>query len=237
MKLNKKKCMHIDANISAKIKFLDGSILKKANEAVYLGAKINKTADPKGEVNNRIQMTTATLKKLNKFFSKAPCSKVWKIKVFNAVLVSKLLYGLETIPISEASRSRIDAFQMKGLRKILGIDHPFFSRVSNKTVFEMANDGLKTQIAPLSATLAKRRLALLGHLIREEEGSPTKIALIDDQGKIAGPTYKRIGRPRVQWLEQSLTEAFKQLFPEDDYDHKNDLHRAFIINAAKARHF
>ena len=41
--------------------------LTEAKDAVYLGAKINKAAEPREEVNNRVQMTTGTLKKLENF--------------------------------------------------------------------------------------------------------------------------------------------------------------------------
>ena len=43
------------------------------------------------------------------------------LNVYNAVLVSKSMYGLETLHFTEAQGKHLDKFQQRGLRKILGI--------------------------------------------------------------------------------------------------------------------
>ena len=55
----------------------------------------------------------------------------WKIKVFDVVVVSKLFYGLESVPFTEQDCNRLDAFQYRGLRKILHIKHPYWSHIKN----------------------------------------------------------------------------------------------------------
>ena len=45
----------------------------------------------------------------------------WKITVYDAVIVAKLMYGLASIPFTKADGRKIDAFQIKILRKILHI--------------------------------------------------------------------------------------------------------------------
>ena len=49
------------------------------------------------------------------------------------------MYGLASIPLTKADGRKFDAFQMKGLRKILHIKNPYWSRVSNKKLLERAN--------------------------------------------------------------------------------------------------
>ena len=58
------------------------------------------------------------------------------------MIVTKLMYGLTSIPLSRADANKLDAFHMRGLRKILKVKHPYWSRVSNKKLLEMANEKL-----------------------------------------------------------------------------------------------
>eukprot|EP00972_Heterocapsa_arctica_P014675 2161559-Heterocapsa_arctica.AAC.1 len=81
-----------------------------------------------------------TLKKLNVFWTKSPASVKWKLRVYDAVIVSKLLEGLEALSLTDANIYKLGAFQIRGLRKILGIKHSYWSRVSNKDIMIQAND-------------------------------------------------------------------------------------------------
>jgi len=61
------------------------------------------------------------------------------LRVHDAISTSKLLYGLESASLTNAEYERLDAFQIKVLRKMLGITHSYRSHVSNKVVMETAN--------------------------------------------------------------------------------------------------
>ena len=69
---------------------------------------------------------------------------------------------LESVPFTEQDCDRLDAFQYRGLRNILNIKHPFWSRVKNKDILEMANTRAKTkpdkQIIPVSQRLVHRQI-------------------------------------------------------------------------------
>ena len=53
---------------------------------------------------------------------------------------SKVAYSLETAPLNTAQKKRLDAFQQKGLRQIMGIQPTFIDRaMSNKKVLDYAN--------------------------------------------------------------------------------------------------
>eukprot|EP00972_Heterocapsa_arctica_P018738 2771493-Heterocapsa_arctica.AAC.1 len=64
-----------------------------------------------------------TLKKLNTVWNKAPTSVKWKLRVYDAAFVSKLLYGLESLCLAAADQAKLAAFQIRGLRNIFGIKH------------------------------------------------------------------------------------------------------------------
>ena len=60
----------------------------------------------------------AILKTLDIFWIKTHCSKKWKLLVFNAVITSKVLYGLETLEPTEAAGRLLNTFQLnKGFAK------------------------------------------------------------------------------------------------------------------------
>ena len=61
------------------------------------------------------------------------------MQVYNAVIVSKLIYGSETMYLNDSLLKRLDAFHVRGLRHILGIEHSYWSRVTNDEVIDKAN--------------------------------------------------------------------------------------------------
>ena len=52
----------------------------------------------------------------------------WQLLIFDAVVRSKLLYGLETIHLTDAMLKKVDAFQLRCLRKILKVPSTFIDR-------------------------------------------------------------------------------------------------------------
>ncbi len=97
--------------------------MNKENEADYLGAKITKKNANKKEVEARTSKALSTCNKLKTFLKKTNCSKIWKLQVYNAVVISQLVYGLETMYLNDSLIKRLDAFHMRGIRHIMGIDH------------------------------------------------------------------------------------------------------------------
>ena len=59
--------------------------------------------------------------------------------MFDAVIRSKLFYALETAELPKSLINRLDAFQIRGLRGILKMKHPYHDRTStNAKVLENA---------------------------------------------------------------------------------------------------
>eukprot|EP00972_Heterocapsa_arctica_P028924 4256074-Heterocapsa_arctica.AAC.1 len=79
------------------------------------------------------------LKKLRTFWTKSPASIKWKLRMYDAVIVSNLCYGQDALSLSESDHAKLGAFQIRGLRNILGIKHLFWSRVANKDILIQAN--------------------------------------------------------------------------------------------------
>ena len=65
----------------------------------------------RGIVANRIIGCIPTLEKLGIFWKKSKCNLKWKLNVFNAVILTKLAYGLETVQLTERVWKKLDIFK------------------------------------------------------------------------------------------------------------------------------
>ena len=75
-------------------------------------------ADAKTEIQARITATNPVIKTLDVLWKQTNCSMKWKLLIFNAVCISKLVYGLETLIATDSTLHKLDTVQMKGLRNI-----------------------------------------------------------------------------------------------------------------------
>ena len=60
------------------------------------------------------------MNKLQKFWVHSDCSVRYKLIVCDAIVRSKLIYGLETAHLRKPERESLDKFQRRGLRRIIG---------------------------------------------------------------------------------------------------------------------
>ena len=97
--LNQNKCVHIQMNAIHMIYLKHGNAVPIQTQADYLGGEIKNTGDHKPELQHRITATWATVRRLDLFWGKSRASTKWKLKVYDAVIVAKLMYGLSSIPL------------------------------------------------------------------------------------------------------------------------------------------
>ena len=227
LRLNQAKCNILSMNGNNQIRFKDGTLVRHTDEATYLGGILTKSVNISTEISSRIASATATWKSLDLFWKQACCSLKNKILIYNAVIRSKLLYALETVEIPASQISRLEAFQLKGLRKILGMVTTFIDRSNtNAEVFRRANlqvalRGQEQTIQSIQSTLQQRRIALVGHILRQDNDHPIRI--VSFRSNSAAPfevLHRRVGRPRKNWLQESLRMVW-QTVREDETEFSN----------------
>ena len=76
--------------------FVNGEEMIKVEQAKYLGGVLNKKADAKTEVQARITATNPVIRTLEVLWEQTNCTLKWKLLIFNAVCINKLVYGLES---------------------------------------------------------------------------------------------------------------------------------------------
>ena len=153
----------------------------------YLGSNISSklTTDP--EINARIGQATGVLSKLSKrVFTNKNLTLKTKIKVYQACVLSTLLYGSETWTTYAKQETKLNVFHIRCLRKIMNIS--WEDKKTNTEILDKA--GSTTG----SAMLSTRRLRWLGHVRRMDNGRLPKDLLYGqlEQGtRLKGRPYLR----------------------------------------------
>ena len=124
--------------------------------------------------------------------------------MFNGCVVGKLLYCLHVAWLNVGELRRLDAFQAKCLRKITGISHSYWSRISNHEVRKTAG------CAALSNVLKERQLLLMGKIARKPAGDPLRSCVFSrDTYTPRVIDARRQGRPRKTWTREVYRESLQ----------------------------
>ena len=109
--------------------------------------------------------------------------------VYNACVISTLLYGSETWTTYAGQERRLNTFHLRSIRRILGIC--WQDKVTNADV--LSRIGLPT----MYTLLRQRRLRWLGHVCRMEDGRIPKDIL---NGELA-LGRRTTGRPHLRYKD------------------------------------
>ena len=148
---------------------------------------------------------------------------------------------------------------MRGLRYILGIDHSFYSRISNQEVFDKANIvlnkgtdlsvnweefigankiGQPKYVVKLSDYVMRQQNKALAHMIRAENTDIMKKVTLNATSLTQRESIdtRRSGRPRFRWVDTNCEYAFKDL-NFGNYEQGNVSHQEKLKKAAIDRKF
>ena len=169
---------------------IDDYELEVVHQFTYLGSCITDNLSLDTELDKRIGKASTTLARLTKrVWANRELTKRTKMSVYNACVLSTLLYGSETWTTHARQEKRLNSFHLRSLRRILGIS--WQDRVTNIEVLSRA--GLPT----MYTLLRQRRLRWLGHVHRMEDGRIPKDILY---GELA-TGRRNIGRPQLRFKD------------------------------------
>ena len=168
LQFNWRKLEVLSAGCNARILQPDGNAIPQKDSIIYLGSLIASDGKVGTELSRRLGAARAEFETLARVWSHSTLDNARKLRIFDACVVSKLLYCLHTSFLSKQELRRLDAFQARCLRKILRIPHSYISRVSNERVLERAGS------KPLSNALLRRQLLFLGHVARKPGDDPVR---------------------------------------------------------------
>ena len=169
---------------------VDDVVLEQVDEIVYLGCAFSRDGRYTADIERRATFGNSVNGALGKFLSSKTVSKRAQLAIHNAVLVPTLTYGSESWVWKSAHESRINAVEMRALRKICGVT--LADRVENKAIRQRA--GVKESVG---VKVRKGMLRWFGHVERMEEERLTKQIY---SAKVEGCRGR--GRPRHTFQDQ-----------------------------------
>ena len=156
----------------------------------YLGSTISKNLSLDAELNTRIGRAATSMARLAKrVWDNSMLTMNTKMKVYQACVLSTLLYASESWTLYSHQERRLNSFHLRCLRRILGIT--WQDRISNKNVLSQAG------IPSMFALLTQRRLRWLGHVSRMQDGRIPKDMLY---GELATGSRPK-GRPLLRYKD------------------------------------
>ena len=164
---------------------LDGEQLEVVKKFQYLGSMFTHDNNLDTEISHRISRAAMAFASLRgTLWGDRRISLHTKVRIFNAVVMSSLLYGSESWAVVNSHVHRLEVFQMQCLRVLCGISRRL--HMPNDVILERCDQPL------VAAKLREHRLRWLGHVGRMEDERVPKCVLF---GKIMGKRSR--GRPRV----------------------------------------
>jgi hypothetical protein len=218
MRLNKGEYISI-GQPGGTVRFADGSKVPVKEEVKYLGCLINAYGDPNKELSKRTGTCMAIFNKLHLFWRHSDCTVHLKLQAYDAIIRSKLMYGLESVVFNESHLRKLDTFQFKGLRKILKLPTTFINReATNAFVYTEANKHTARlrgkPIEKMSDFHKQRRKIFFAKLITlsQSDNEPSARATLQDN-LIAPHDYgkKRVGRPRLNWVTTTISDFWDEV--------------------------
>ena len=204
LEFNEDKLEMMTINGEEKIAAADGTFIKQKDSLVYLGSVISKNGSMQSELSRRIGTANQAYYELVRLWSHASVPLTRKLEVFEACVVSRLLYSLQACWMSSAELSRIDAFYCKCLRRILRIPPSFVSRVPNSVIYA------RTGRSPLRYKLLQSQLGLFGHVARlSGEDALRQCLLTQNDVRPAIFNFRSRGGQKHTWINEVFKKAFQ----------------------------
>ena len=187
----KSKVMVNSANNTAAQINMNGQQLEEVAAFKYLGATLTKDGRSTTEIKVRLAMATSAMAKLTTIWRSRDISFPTKIQLYRSLVLSILLYGCESWTLTAETMKRLESFETKSFRRLLGI-----SWADRKT-----NDFVRSRVStlagpqePLLSTVKRRKLSWFGHITRHNTLPKTVL-----QGTLEGG--RRRGRQTKCWMD------------------------------------
>ena len=197
LQLNWTKLEALPVRGGASIHGGDGKIVRNKLGLIYLGSLISADGRISSELGRRIGQAQQDISTLMRVWNHGNISRQRKLEVFDACVISKLIYCLFTGVLYKADLRRLDGLQARCLRQILKVPHSYYSRISNATVLQMA--GAK----PLSTRVLQQQMLYMGKVAQRSPEDAVRQCLFEEDGyNLKVPSGQRgRGRPRQQWAK------------------------------------
>ena len=172
---------------------MNDTVLEEVESFKYLGATISSDGKSLTEIKNRIALATGAISNLTVLWKCRKISFTVKFKLYNTLILSVLMYGCESWTLVAESERRLQAFEMKCFRRLLGISYK--EHKTNEFVSQEISS-LIGQYEPLLTAVKRRKFFWFGHVVRSNTLDLSKTIL---QGFTDGSRSR--GGQRKLWMD------------------------------------
>ena len=177
---------------------LEGRTIRQNNSFIYLGGAVSSDGRSETGVRRRVQAGANAWRQVEGVMSDRHISKKLKGKVLGACVTPAMLYGLDTLPVSEKHKHRLQVCENNWVRRVAGV-----KRVDRRRMDELREEvGIRKC---LMGRLMKIRLKWTGHVERMKEDRLPRMAYVhQERGK------RKRGIPGMRWrdcIERDMRKA------------------------------
>jgi ribonuclease HI len=98
-----------------------GTVIKRVTEFKYLGRYLTQSCSDSRAIKDRIRIADHTIHKLDSSIIRGMSDRATAMKVYDAIVAAQLHYGGETWTPTGADLRRLDSFQQRTFRRLLGM--------------------------------------------------------------------------------------------------------------------
>jgi hypothetical protein len=226
----KTKIMMISENMPPQSIMINNHTVEVVPNFIYLGSKISRRGGIDEELTRRKALASDILRRFRRpLWRHRNISNRTKMRIYNASVLSVLLYGSETWPLSTTQGRRLMGFDNRCQRRVLNIR--WQEHITNEEVRR------RTLQPPLPRLLAQRRIRWLGHMLRMSDEMPTKRVL--DFNPTASGWRRPRGRPHTRWMDVVIEDLNQHDISMDDASElalDRPSWRRIVSNAASTPH-
>ena len=205
MQLHWGKFQLLPVNGTCRLQKPDGEEVPNKTEIEYLGTCLAADGTSGKKLTRRMGTAKATFLSLVRLWKHSNLTRHRKMQIYISLVESRLLYGLPALCLNVAEKRRLDGFQNRCIRQVIGVKPSYISRVSNHDVLQQARHVAASRI------LEKKQLQLLGKIVRAPEQHPLRaVSFIPGTLWSATDLYvRRRGRPKKEWIPTIMDKALR----------------------------
>ena len=136
--------------------YMQGETVKKVDHFKYLGLVVSADGSCEEEVRRRVQAGWQSWRRTSGVLCDRKLSARLKGKIYKCVVRLAMLYGMETVAVTERMEEKLEAAELKMVRWVLGV--MLKDRVRSVYIWRTA------KIRRIGEKLRGERLRWLGHV-------------------------------------------------------------------------
>jgi len=175
---------------------IQGEKVERVKEFIYLGSVVTETGSSIPDINRGLSLAAYKFNELSRIWKQNSIGLKTKGKLYRAVVLATLLYGAESWTCTDNEYARLNTFNTKRLRILVGKKR---DEISNADLMKI------TGMCPLENYVRKYRLRWAGHVRRMDNDRLPKRILFGEM--VDGS--RRPGRPKRIGLALSKRTAKK----------------------------